>query len=91
MGLRTARADAGNRVVEMTAVTLCKYCDHPEPDSTKGHPRFWLCTQHPRIFDGGFVTDEVWDKHPPYLYCISVNGGACQLYKHKEISDANRE
>lgn len=75
----------------MTEITLCKYCDHPESDSTKGNSRYWLCTQHPRIFDGGFVTDDKWDKHPPYLYCRDTNGGACPLYKPKENDDANSD
>ena len=60
--------------------TLCKDCDHVEPTSRKAHPWRWLCTRHKRGEGFGFVTDEAWDKFPPYLYCADVNGGFCPLY-----------
>ena len=64
-------------------ITICDDCTHLHPDST-GPPWSWMCNQHPRYEGFGFVTEDKWDKFPPFLYCKDVNSGACPLYEEKK-------
>lgn len=64
-------------------MTYCADCKHVHPESG-GAPWTWMCSKHERREGYGFVTKEVWDKFPPFLYCKDVNGGACPLYEERE-------
>lgn len=68
----------------MNDYTYCTDCDHLQPDSAKGPPWAWQCQQHPRFESFGFVTNHVWDKFPPFLYCKDVNGGRCPLFEPRK-------
>lgn len=67
--------------------TYCIDCKHVHQDTIKSAPWYWLCTRHSRLNEGfGFVTDHIWDKAPPFLYCKDVNAGACPLFERNEGS-----
>lgn len=63
--------------------TLCEECDNVHEQSRKLSPRQWLCVAHKRTEGGNFVAPTVWAKREPYLRCIDVNGGACELWKQR--------
>lgn len=61
--------------------TFCEDCQNLSKVNKADHPSKWLCLMHPRLSGFGFVCKDVWDKFPPYLYAVNVNGGLCPLYK----------
>ncbi len=75
---------------DVCAPTICSDCDHMHNERT-GHPRYWMCMKFPRTADGfGFVTDTVWDKAAPYMYCVDINGGVCPLFEPRRNEDDQR-
>lgn len=62
--------------------TFCNECDFLHPQSRSGSSYYAMCSKHPRLPGfTGFVTGEVWEKDPPFLYCRHVNAGKCPLFK----------
>lgn len=62
-------------------ITYCAKCQHHSRPSKSAPPWRWMCVKHPRLEGFGFVTEDTWDDAPPFLYCVSVNGGRCPLYE----------
>ncbi len=68
----------------MDKLTYCVDCDNLS-EIQSGHPRYWMCLKFPRLIEGfGHVTKNGWDKAPPYMFCININGGNCPLFEPKK-------
>ncbi len=67
--------------------TVCTSCMNCIMDGAN-HPRYYMCAKHKRMGEGfGFVTDTVWDRRAPMLYCVDCNGGACPLFEPLKEGD----
>lgn len=69
--------------------TYCEDCDHVSRTRDSDPTWRWLCMKHPRLRGTGFATRELWDKDSPYLRCVDVNGGACELFEPKRKEPEN--
>lgn len=67
---------------KVSDITLCIDCDNLH-DDRKRHPAYWMCRKFPRLEGFGFVTRDLWDSFPPFMYASQINGGACPLFEPK--------
>ncbi len=68
----------------MNEITLCEDCQHMHPDSRNGPSWRAMCSKFPRLEGMGFVTRNIWDRDPPYMYCHNINGGACCVFEKRK-------
>lgn len=79
----TDQSQAKAEAPRVSEATLCNHCDNVHPESRHSQPWRWMCTKFPRLEGFGYVTDDRWDKFPPFMFCNDINGGACPLYTPK--------
>lgn len=63
--------------------TYCEDCEHAHAENDKRSPHRWMCVKFPRVEADNFVTKDL-RRSDPYMYCYSINGGACPVFKRKK-------
>lgn len=65
--------------------TYCTECAHIYRANKSDPPYRFMCVKHKRDeSEMGFVTRDMWDSVPPYLFCKDVNHGKCPLYEEAQ-------
>lgn len=77
----------------MTEPTNCATCDwlHATCIREKWRPEWWVCAAHPDLRHRANINPMTgeWKGLAPFMRCANINGGACPMYREREVEDGN--